>query len=260
MWWQYLLIISSFIILSLLFVKHYNLAKKDLKFEKDLEKKICTEEKQENEPAEVQDPANFKREILQEERKRCYNLSDVNRIFEKADEMVEACNLEEAEKLFIKVLSMIPDHEGANNKLGVLYLKQENYKKAEIIYKNIIKKVKINPVFYSNLALSCYHQKKFDEAIMYYEKAIKLDASRSARYISLGQIYFELNEFAKALPNFLKAYSFEINNVELIFIIADLYKRIGKLKEAKDYFEKVLFYEPENPEARMALSKLPAIN
>ena len=132
MWWQYIIIIVSFSVLSWVFVRRFKITKKDFKYEKDLEKKIVQEEKdkKENEASLDYDTDfdtdKFKKDIVKSERKRSFNIAELNRIFNRAVMLFNNNEYEDAEKLFIKVLSMQPDNEDANNKLGIIYYFNNN--------------------------------------------------------------------------------------------------------------------------------------
>ena len=130
----------------------------------------------------------------------------------RADIYLERGDMKNCEKSLIKSIALNPASMETYCKLGLFYLKKEQFGKAEAIYRKIITTVADDPVYFSNLGLALYQQKKLNEAKQFYMRAIELDNSRAGRLFSLGQIHFELNERDAALEHFLRALELEPEN------------------------------------------------
>lgn len=130
----------------------------------------------------------------------------------RADIYLARDDMKNCEKTLIQSISLNPGSKETYYKLGVFYLRKEQFGKAEAIYRKIIMTVVDDPVCFSNLGLALYQQKKFEEAKQFYTRAIELDNTRAGRFFSLGQIHYELSENSKALEHFLKALELEPEN------------------------------------------------
>jgi tetratricopeptide (TPR) repeat protein len=161
----------------------------------------------------------------------------VNQYFRKADFYFSQKRLDEAERWFIKVLSIYPDHEEALNRLGIIYIQNNVPHKAELLFRRLITLRQDEPAYFSNFGRCLYNQKKYKAAADAYERAVRLDTSRISRYISLGQIYYEMQQLDKALEHFLWAHKKEPANAEYIRLVADIYQVMGDNENEKKFLE-----------------------
>lgn len=176
--------------------------------------------------------------------------------FKKAELELKKGDLAEAEKLYIKALSMDPSHVMAHAKLGSIYLNQEQFGKAELIYRKLVLAVTDDPVYFSNLALSLFHQEKYLESKEFYEKAIELDASRPGRFYSLARVNWLLDDADSAFANIEKALVMDPDNIDYGLTLADWQMEKHMNKEAKEVLGVITEHWPENVDAREMLTKL----
>jgi tetratricopeptide (TPR) repeat protein len=188
------------------------------------------------------------------------DFSEMARAFRIADMNFTRSNLGEAEKWFIKVLSFDPNHTEAINKLGVIYIQQKNYKRAEILFKKLFTITQKDATHYCNYGRCLYNQSRLAEAAEAYENAVKLDSTKSSRYTSVGQIYYELKDYAKALTFFSKALDLEPVNVKFLSLVAELSGLAGDNDRKQRSLRKILEIEPYNEEAKKKLGELEAVS
>lgn len=241
--------------LALLLYKKHLVLRKDAVLQEELrerEARLKFEETAEEEDFPVPPTAEDLDPVLTHKKR----IPDVVEANKKADTHYARGEHDEAEREYIRVLSLQPDHQEAMNRLGLIYLKMENYQKAELMLKKLVDLFDRNPVYFSNLGIALYKQQKFNEAVVAYEKAISLDDTRPARFISLGQVFFELNNLKKALNNFEAAYKRNVKNTELCFQIVEIAKMIDDIAYQKKYLDRILELEPYNEEARQLLADL----
>jgi tetratricopeptide (TPR) repeat protein len=177
----------------------------------------------------------------------------INETFDKADLFYAQNNFVEAEKIFIEVLTLNPEHLDANNKLGLIYIKTEKFAKAEAIFKNLITIEPRNAVYYSNLALCFYNQGFLIESKEAYERALELDPKKPNRLLSLGKVCEDLKYWKPAINAYSKALSLEPKNFELYFIIIDLLIRVKAFQEAEAFINTYLDYNPYDEKAKEKL-------
>lgn len=180
---------------------------------------------------------------------------ELHAAFNQADYDLSKGNLKAAEQGFIKVISIRSDHAEANNKLALLYIKQGQHKKAEVIFRFLTEQYPDKPRFFSNLGRALYNQKKLADAAYAYEQAIRLDSKRPERYLSLGQVYREMEQFKLAISNFSKALDLNPRQEDLYFLITDLLDEIKAYSEAVAYLKAMLEIFPYNERAKRLITE-----
>ncbi len=180
--------------------------------------------------------------------------------FRSAEAFYAAGDTDQAERLYVQILSLDENHVDANTRLGIIYLKKNLPLKAEALYRKLLSLAPENAAHYSNLALSLYYQRRLEEAREMYLKAIELDGKRPQRFINLAQVYRDLKEHEKALEAAITACSLGQNNNEYKFALAEIYRDLGKLPEAREIVQIILREEPSEspirPAARILLKLL----
>lgn len=124
---------------------------------------------------------------------------------EKADEYIEQGQLRKAENVLLRMISEDPEDASAYNKLGMVYLKERNYKDARAALRQALKLEPDSDTFYNNLGLLYYQKGDYDEAIEAYEHSVEIDNKIPSRLVNLGLAYFMVKKYRKAADQFEKA-------------------------------------------------------
>jgi hypothetical protein len=106
--------------------------------------------------------------------------------------------LDIAQELYQQVLKIDPNHLGAHNNLGVIFIKLKEYTEAIHCFNDVLK---INPNFvsaYNNLGIILHKQNKYNEAESSYRKAIELKPDYIEAFSNLGVTLKEMNKFDEA--------------------------------------------------------------
>ena len=167
-------------------------------------------------------------------------------LLKRADAYMQKGDLRNGAKLMIQSLSLDPSNREAYHKLGLLYLRQGKFGKAEMMYRKLIMSAQNDPVFLSNLGLALYQQKKLEEAKGFYQQAIELDDSRAGRFFSLGQILIELGEFEQALDHLRKAVAMDPRNLDYLLTVAQFYIDREMMPEARQLLGEILALAPDS--------------
>lgn len=173
----------------------------------------------------------------------------------KADAAMANGDLKSGEQLLIQALSLDPSNPDAYHKLGLLYLKQEQFGKAEMMYQKLVTSAKEDPVYFSNLAVALYQQKKLEGAKTHYKKSIELDPSRPGRFFSLAQVLKEMGEHQEALEHFQKAVEMDQKNLDYLLTLAEVYIDLGLMDDAKSLLSGTLEVYPGNEIAQEMMQK-----
>lgn len=161
-----------------------------------------------------------------------------------------------AERLLIQSLALDPSSIKTYERLGMIYLHQNQYGKAEIIYKKLTASIIDDPIYYSNLGLAFFSQKKFDDAKSSYVKSLELDDTRAGRFFSLAQVLNELEEYEDALKNYLKALDMDPDNLDYLLTIAHFYIDREMISDAKQLLSEILLLFPDNVDAQSMLQNI----
>lgn len=164
--------------------------------------------------------------------------------FISAEAFFESGDLDEAERLYIQVLSLDDTHLETNMRLGLIYLKKQLAKKAEAIFRKVLTLSAKHPLALSNLGFALYLQKNFEEAKFVYQQAIAADSNRAGRYISLAHVYRELGEYEEAIKSIQKALSLEPQYNEYRLLLAETYCDMNQLSPARTIAQNILKHEP----------------
>jgi tetratricopeptide (TPR) repeat protein len=189
-------------------------------------------------------------------KKKNLDYKAINEAYNKADVLYAKNELDGAQKAFIQVLALHPDHVDSNNKLGLIYLKKNMPNKAETAFKYLVDLDSRNPVFYSNLALAYYNQRKLIEAKSSYEKAINLDPRKVSRYISLGQVCVDMKDWKAAIRAYSKAVELNPKEIEFYFIVTDLLVKVSAFNEGIAVMEALLEMHPYNDKAKERIREI----
>jgi tetratricopeptide (TPR) repeat protein len=183
------------------------------------------------------------------------NRSKADTLKRRADIFLEKGDFMSAEKYLIQALIFDPSNHELYHKLGLLFLSQERFGKAEMMYRKLIVSGFIEPSYYSNLALALYQQRKLAEAKSFYEKALEMDQTRPGRFFSLGQVSYELQEFEEALRHFLKALEMDPENLDYLITISQLHIDQNNPQQAHQFLTRILMIAPEHRLAQEMMAK-----
>ncbi len=144
-------------------------------------------------------------------------------------------NLEEAIKLYKKVLNLRPNHLDAIYNLAIIFSRRKNYAEASNFFLKYTKIDPKNPGAYNNLGLTFFYLGKIDEAIKFIKKSIDLNPKFSDAYNNLGFVYIQNGKIDEGEKYCLKAYDLNpkshatYSNLKLIFRKQDKFKNLEKL-------------------------------
>ncbi len=247
---QFFLIIIGLGILGFIFLRRYLMVEKNIKlsslffkqrhfFDKlHIESRFETKVDEMIPSPETTDPKNGARAAI---------------LLKKAMITLEKDDVKTAQKYLIQAIAVDPTLVLGYHQLGLIYLQQHHYGKAETIYRKLTLSVPEEALYMSNLGVALYHQKKLEEAKQYYKKAVALDSSKGGRFFSVGQICRELNQPQEAIEFLQKAVELEPQHIDYLLSLADVLTETGKTADAEQVFQKILALDPENPVALRVL-------
>ena len=151
-------------------------------------------------------------------------------VLNRAEELINVKEYEQAEKILIGAVEIDPANDKIYNKLGILYLEQENFSDAKESFKTSLKYDKYNDLTYNNLGLALFNQGRYNEAIEAYQKSIQLNSLIPHRYINLGLSYAALRQYEKALDAYKKALVLDKDNRDYQKLIREAQEKIEEMR------------------------------
>jgi tetratricopeptide (TPR) repeat protein len=212
-----------------------------------------------------------------------YSDQDIRSHFERAVQLQQNNQLNDAESIYRKILEINSDHIGAqtmlgmvciqtnrnqdgiqllessllkdpqqfwaHNSLGVGFLNVHQYQNACTSFK---KAISIEPNYieaYFNLAKGLKSLEKYEEAISNYSKCISLNPNYADAYNNRGSVYLEnLQEPEKALIDFQNFLKIQPNVWNGFYNIANCYSELKEYEEAIKHYDRALELNPNNPD------------
>lgn len=238
----WILLIASALALFLMFLRRLRLTMQDVRFQKHLAKEEAVETGEDTPDA-------------QPEPKAEKPSGSTRKLYLKGDTHFSRGEYEEAATHFLTIVELDSTHLDAHHKLGMLYMKLEDFPKAELYFSKLVN-LKKDPIYFSNLGAALYQQQRLVEAAEAYENAISLDDKRAARLQSLAQVYYELGDDDKALHFFERAARRKPKDSALKILIAEYYEKLQRYDDAIRMVEAILEKDPYNKEAKAKLKAL----
>jgi tetratricopeptide (TPR) repeat protein/GR25 family glycosyltransferase involved in LPS biosynthesis/ADP-heptose:LPS heptosyltransferase len=157
--------------------------------------------------------------------------------------------LEEAERLYLDILKVEPDHFDVTHLLGVVRHQQGRDAEAVELTGAAIKKNPRSAPALLNHGAALSALKRHEEALASYDAALRLEANWAEALRNRGNALFELKRFDEALTAFDKALEARPDYVETLNARGAALLELRRQREALAAFEKVLGLNPSHAEA-----------
>ncbi len=174
----------------------------------------------------------------------------------KGDYLIKQGKLFEAIKSYESALAIDDINNQIRVNLATLYYNTQQFDKAEITYKEIIKlQPDYGPVYYS-IALLYAELNREDEAIEQLLKAQKIMPENIRVYYNLGLLYDKKQDFKQAEKTIISGLKVDHNNESLLYVLAYMYNKTNQKEKAKNIVQRLIDIDPNNPQYRSFLNQL----
>lgn len=243
----YLLIFSFLAIVAI--VLHRALAVR--KEQKEAFKKEVSEKVEENRKLrEEEEASSFKDDHLKETEAKRYDVGKFNEEMRQVEMLLAKNDFEEAKKGLIRAMGLTPDDLPVGLKLAKLYMQTEDYKKAEMLYRELLEKDPNNASIHEAIGRIKLMEKAYKEAVQFYVRAVELDQKDDQKLVALGQIYHLMMRYGVAAECFKRAAELKPREVDYLFLLADSCVADEDYENALFTYERVLTIEPYNEQAK----------
>ena len=169
----------------------------------------------------------------------------IKEIFAQAAKDYKKNNFKSAEKLYKEILKKNPNHFDSIVLLGTLLAQSGKLEKAKQFFQ---KAIKINPnssnVNY-NLGLAFKELGEYKKAVSHYEKAIKIKPEYFIAHNNLGIIFYKLGEFQKAISCYEQAIQINPDFVNGHFGLGNVFEELSENEKAKSCYERAIQINPD---------------
>lgn len=157
---------------------------------------------------------------------------------------------------YTKINSIKPKDFDTLNSLGGIYRRLKQYDNSILVLKQALElNTKVDQVNY-NLGFTYKFMGKYDEAVDCFESVIQANPTDVLAYNHLGSIYQKRGENQKAIQTFLKGLKVDRNHPILHLNLAKSYEQEGQVKNAMAEYDAALRSKPGWQDAINEYSKL----
>jgi tetratricopeptide (TPR) repeat protein len=212
-----------------------------------------------------------------------YSDQDIKSYFERAFQLQQNNQLNDAESIYRKILEINASHLGAQTMLGIIYvhsnrdqegikllqssllkdskqywahnalgiglLNTSQYEKACLSFEDAISVRSDFIEAYFNLAKAQKSLEKYEDAVISYSKCISLNSNYADAYNNRGTIYLQnLKDLEKALSDFKNFLKIQPNSWNSFYNIANCYSELKEYEEALKNYDQAIELNPNNPD------------
>ena len=170
----------------------------------------------------------------------------IEKNFNLALENHQKNNLQNAERIYKKILKINPNHFQSICFLGTLSIQTKNFEKGKQLFYKAIEIQPNNANIHNNLGTVFKELGEFRKAINYFQKTIEFQPDHADAHYNLGIVFKELGEFQKAISCYQKVIQIKPDYTGVHYNLGSLLKSLGEFQKARDSYQRGLEYEPDN--------------
>ena len=171
-------------------------------------------------------------------------LNNLKQELEKAKKLHQSGNLNEAIKIYLKLIKAGDKNPEVNFYLGTAYLQSKDYENSIIYLEKCLKYQTSNPMVFNNLGIAFKEIGDLEEARNYFNSAIKLKKNFAQAYNNQGIVLRNLNNYKESLKFLKKAIELNPNYPEAFNNIGNTLNDLGDRKKAIDNYKKAIELNP----------------
>lgn len=160
----------------------------------------------------------------------------LDQLWSIAQESLQDNRFLRAEKALLTILRVDERNASAYNRLGILYVKQQQYKDAIECFE-IAQSLEPSASSLHNVGLIYFETGDFEKAALAFEQALKIDSELASRHIAYAKVQEKLGNKKKMIDALERAV--ELDPIpQTLNILADAYERTGQADLALELREK----------------------
>lgn len=160
----------------------------------------------------------------------------LDQLWSIAQESLQDNKFLRAEKALLTILRVDERNASAYNRLGILYVKQQQYKDAIECFE-IAQSLEPSASSLHNVGLIYFETGDYDKAALAFEQALEIDSDLASRHIAYAKVQEKLGNKKKMIESLERAV--EIDPIpQTLNILADAYERTDQADLALELREK----------------------
>ncbi|MBN2815865.1 MAG: tetratricopeptide repeat protein [Campylobacterales bacterium] len=194
------------------------------------------------------------------------SIINIVKVFQQAINSHQAGQLDEAERLYRKVLSKKPNHPDANHNLGVIAMSGNKPELALSLFEKALQANPQHPQFQQSLArakaylnelsliqpqniekqlVELFNHQKYDQALLLAKQSVEKDSNYAFGWKTIGTIESMMQDYDNALVHLKKALILNPNDIGILSNLGIVLKKLGKLGEAEANYREVIRLKPD---------------
>ncbi len=166
-------------------------------------------------------------------------------IFATALDSYKKKDLEKAEVICYKILSIDPNHFSSIFLLATIFALQTNFEKAKELLHQAIKIEPENTNALNNLG-TCYKELgKFNEAKIFFEKILEIDLKHTNANYNLGLVFYSLGDLKKSKIFLQKTIEIQSNYALAHFSLGNVHLDLKEFERALSCYQKAIEIRPD---------------
>ena len=161
---------------------------------------------------------------------------------------------EEAVPLISQAIRVAPEYVDAHNNLGNIYREQERLNEAEACYRRVIELSPQHAGAFNNLGTVLRAKGLLSEAGAAYQKAIELDPNFPNPFENMGNLLSRQGKVTEAVAHYSQAIVLNPDHPGCKKMLGIALSCLGRVEEAANVFREWAGKEPDNPVARHLLA------
>jgi predicted TPR repeat methyltransferase len=161
---------------------------------------------------------------------------------------------QEAIQLISQALKIAPEYVDAHNNLGNILREQDRLDKAEACYRQVLELTPENAGAYNNLGTVLRATGRLADAETAYRRAIELDPDFPGPYQNMGNLLSQQGRVSEAVAHYSQAIVLDPNHPGSKRMLGIALSCLGRVEEAAKVFREWAAKEPDNPVARHLLA------
>jgi predicted TPR repeat methyltransferase len=174
---------------------------------------------------------------------------DVSGELRKACQYLQSGQLQRAERIFKKVLGVVPNHSECLYLLGMTAHQLGKTDTAVNLINKAIMNDPKNPTYHNDLGIVFQVHDKLDEAISCYQKALELRPDFAEAYNNMGIVFQDQDKLDEAISCYQKALELRPDDAEAYNNMGSVLQDQGKLSEAISCYQEAVQLKPDYAEA-----------
>jgi len=251
---QLYLFLIALAALTLIFVRRYVLTNKEERFR--FERKIKSKIKEIRQLQQEESKERFKDRHNQQKEENQFQFGKYKESLRRAEMAIAKEQWSNAKKLLIEALSLAKDELPASLKLADVYIRTNDFRRAETLYRRLLDNNIVNVEIYENLGTIFTKSKRYKEAIQAYVRTVELDEKNDKNFVALGKLYSLLMRYSLAAECFRRAAELKPREAEYLFLLANSCQYDEDYDNSLLAYEKILTIEPYNEKAKDASNEV----